>query len=1268
MAQLSLEAVINKNLFSDHYLENLIGNTAEWKKDDHEEPFKKIKDIYQAELPFLDGLNEPQLEKRFFRRIFQILFPEFEVQATTKTQDFPDYAFFPDQQSLDYAHKNKGNKSFYVNAFAVGEVKRWEVELDKFGKDKHDKKRNPSFQIWLYLQETEPKWGILSNGRKWRLYHQGYPLDRYYEVDLVNLIETDDLEGFRYFYYFFRKEAFLPSESGKVFLDEVLNESIIYAKAVGDNLRENVYRAMKKLSDGFFAWNNELDVYNEQTRLEVQKSTMRLLYRFLFLLYAEGKGLLELKNEMYKENHSFYKLKEEVANRKDGPIQDYYSPASTTIWSSLKDLFRLVNEGSEALGISKDQFHIPAYNGGLFDSKRNPNLEKWSIGDTYLADAIDLLARSDINGGKAFVDYSTLEIRHLGSIYEGLLEYKLKLAEEDLVVKGKKERKWVTLEKFNENRKNKLSFEDFEEFDRVEKGNLYLATDKGERKATGSYYTPDYVVNYIVENTVGPIVQKKWSEALENKTSLLDAVLSVKVLDPAMGSGHFLVGAIEFLAGKLLEAAQNDIEAGLIKDEGYYTPDWAKREVLAHCIYGVDLNDLAVELAKVSLWLTTISKDKPLNFLDHRLKQGNSLIGSKIVDLAWLPGQRPKDVTGHLDKPLGLVGNILEKLKEFEDIPDDTLDKIRKKEELFNQLKESDEYKRVKSLADVHTGLYFEDVDFEKIKDHYMELVNEAYFGDSQKWEKKFHKPWVQAAMKDGELEKFFHWELEFPEVFFDKGDFKKSPGFDVVVGNPPYIRVHKLDYIIKNYLWDFFETYRAKSDILNCFMEKGIKLLRNQGYFGYITSDTWRVLSSALSLRVFLLRECAIKRVTLLPEKVFEDASVKPVVLITEKQQDLNKRNKSPVEIYDLESNNRIAVYAQEDYTEPESYIFHTIPKEHYELRKKIDNVGKKLDNFVDIYFGLKTGDDSLFIKSKVENPEDKKLIASETIKRYYMEWTGYYVWYVPDKMRNHRSTARPGTKERFEQEKIVISRMADRLSATFDDQQYYIKDAYICHTKEGVNPKYILALLNSKLLDYYYKEVFTTVDFHKNEILQLPIRSVNFDTPLDSRNKQVEKLKKLYLHGLENKEYDSVIEFVVDCLNRYELDVVHDFLTYLANQMMDGIKEGRKEIKEFIEWLETIVGVKIGSLSDKNKLAHYYEFDFGEFFDILKKNKNKLAVNVLSKEFHTNLKQGFENSVDKISSLGDKLAFTDELTDQIVYKLYGLSNEEIKIVEENT
>lgn len=368
-------------------------------------------------------------------------------------------------------------------------------------------------------------------------------------------------------------------------------------------------------------------------------------------------------------------------------------------------------------------------------------------------------------------------------------------------------------------------------------------------------------------------------------------------------------------------------------------------------------------------------------------------------------------------------------------------------------------------------------------------------------------------------------------------------------------MRVHKLDIDIKKFLWTAFPTYQAKSDILNCFIEKGISLLHDEGSFGYITSDTWRILSSSVLLRKFLLDSCSIKKITILPDKVFEDASVKPVILITEKQNEISERLENSISIYDLGSNNEIAKYIQKEYTQPPSFLFHEIPQNHIQIRKKVEEISEKLEKCLNIDFGLKTGDDSLFIKKSFDNQEDKKVIASELIGRYHMEWGGDYVWYVPEKMRIHRNTARPGTKDRFEKEKIVISRMAVRLSATYDFENYYIKDAFVCHSISNLNLRYVLALLNSKLLDYYYNEVFTTVDFHRNELLQLPIRRISFTATSEHRAALLEQMKAIYTDFLNVPDSKKILEFIGARLSSVpeESDVVHDLLAYLSEQMIE-------------------------------------------------------------------------------------------------------------------
>lgn len=237
MIQLAITAIDNKNLFSNYYLDKQIRYIYEWKKDEHKIAFSEIKKLYESEKDFLPTLNEKQLEQRFFGPIIKILNYMVEVNEGTERQEFPDYAFFPDRNSLDDAHKNKGAISFYNNAFAIGEVKRWGIELDRFGKDDLDRKRNPSLQIWIYLHDVSPKWGILSNGAKWRLYCKDKRRDDYYEIDLPTLLAKNEPKNV-----------------------EVLKGSADYAKAIGGDLKDNVYKAMKKVAEGFFSWSqNGLD-------------------------------------------------------------------------------------------------------------------------------------------------------------------------------------------------------------------------------------------------------------------------------------------------------------------------------------------------------------------------------------------------------------------------------------------------------------------------------------------------------------------------------------------------------------------------------------------------------------------------------------------------------------------------------------------------------------------------------------------------------------------------------------------------------------------------------------------------------------------------------------------------------------------------------------------------------------------------------------------------------------------------------------------------
>jgi hypothetical protein len=423
--------------------------------------------------------------------------------------------------------------------------------------------KNPSFQLSFYMQHSDMAWGMLTNGRLWRLYHKdtAHKLDRFYEVDLPALLAEGQPARFLYFYALFRRAAF---NAGPLSLDAMLQASRDYVRGVGDSLKTQVYDALLHLAQGFLDHpNNDLQP-DTATLKTIYDYSLIVLYRLLFILYAEARDLLPLRtNQLYREQYSLMAIKRRVAADLDGGTQ--LLPTSTRYWNDLSELFRSIDQGNPPL-------HVATFNGGLFDAARYPFLQTKRIGDARLQHAIDLLAR--VNG--EFVDYRDLAERHLGTIYEGLLEYHL----EPLPAAAPS-----------------APF------------TIDLRNDKGERKATGSYYTPDYIVKYIVDQTVGPVLHAA-VDGLSDDAAIINAVLDVNVLDPAMGSGHFLVEATERIARFLVDLGVKPDEDTLGEADVAY---W-RRRVVQSCIYGVDLNPLAVDLAKLSLWLATVAQDRPLSF------------------------------------------------------------------------------------------------------------------------------------------------------------------------------------------------------------------------------------------------------------------------------------------------------------------------------------------------------------------------------------------------------------------------------------------------------------------------------------------------------------------------------------------------------------------------------------------------------------------------------------------------------------------------------
>jgi type I restriction-modification system DNA methylase subunit len=997
---------------------------------------------------------------------------------------------------------------------------------------------------------TSVKWGILTDGKFWRLYERedSKRLDTYYEIDLEDLILNGTPEDFKYFYLFFHSNAF-PD-----FLDKVYKGSVDYAEEVGEELKENVYNALKYVSEGFLK--TDTNNLSPENLKEIHDNSLILLYRLLFILYAEYRNLLPLgENALYTKSYSLHVLKKEIAGKVDD--NEAFPFSTFHYWNKLKELFEIINHGNKELC-------VPPYNGGLFNPEKHPFLEKHRLGDVYIAKAINLLSRSS---DRAFIDYGSLEIRHLGSIYEGLLEYKLEITEKDIYPFKEKGREiYIPLSEAQKPGRK------IREDEIIRAGELFLVTDKGERKATGSYYTPDYIVKYIVENTIGPVVEDKKKkiaekitklkekiktsrgynreaykkELLKAESSLIQEILSLKILDPAMGSGHFLVEAVDFLAHELNRAMSGEplekAEISEVKEEiTDYTQKesdeedvrWARRAVVEKCIFGVDLNPLAVELAKLSLWLHTVAKNRPLNFLDHHLRCGNSLIGAKIEDLANFPELKKKRVeVSH--RQLGLcerifkekVNILLGAFSQIERLPSDTVKQIIEKEKLYQDIRRF--ISRFQDVADIWTSVYFDYViNFDRLQQNLKE--------NDEVWEGLRQETWFKKAKDIANKKRFFHWDIEFPEVFFEGHQRKENPGFDCVIGNPPYgiiFDAYSKKFFNKNYI---AAEYQLESFTL--FIERAISLLKWNGFHSYITPTTWLSMHYYENLRSLILSNNRLKQIIFFKEPVFEDATVENCVEIIERNKPgtesvlmlgvvgnkpesmnikLEKMNKQRIEEFE---GKRIT-----EYLTPKSL----------DLFEKTQKICLPLRDITSLIVGCKPYQTGKGIppqtKSIVENRIfDADFKKDDTYKPYIRGGDFYKYELNPQESRwisygEWLAEPRPSAPF-FAPKKIVIRQTADTIIATIDEKQYLnLNNVHNLILKvENNSLEFVLALLNSKLLSFLHTMIVPEFGrvFAEVKIVnlgKLPIPRISFTTPSDERKKLFESFVKLYLKDLDS------------------------------------------------------------------------------------------------------------------------------------------------------
>tara|TARA_R110002049_G_scaffold217206_1_gene388616 strand:- start:362 stop:3409 length:3048 start_codon:yes stop_codon:yes gene_type:complete len=832
-------------------------------------------------------------------------------------------------------------------------------------------------------------------------------------------------------------------------------------KKIKDESLTQEENVTKKLYKDYASFRNE--IFNaiqkenpEYDKLTLFKKTQKLLDRFLFIFFAEDRLLLP-PNSIRSIVNQWTDLRDKY---------DEYFP----LYDRFKKYFGYMNTGHKG-----QQHDIFAYNGGLFAP--DEILDNIKIND-------DLLYKHTVNLSNYDFE-SEVSVNILGHIFEH-------------------------------------SLNDIDEIQAEIQG---VATEqsKTKRKKDGVFYTPKYITKYIVDRTIGKLCEekkteldiqeaeyekerrgrqkatlKKLAEKLENYRNWL---LQITICDPACGSGAFLNQALEFLIAE--HQYIDELQAKLFGDAMILSE--VENAILENNIYGVDINEESVEIAKLSLWLRTAQKGRKLTSLNNNIKCGNSLV----------------------DDPI--------------------------------------------------------------------------FAGD-----------------------KAFNWQNEFPEVFA-KG------GFDVIIGNPPYVDIKGLDNDLVKVLFKTYKTTENRINLYSIFIEKGYDLVRKDGFLSFINPNSILVNSSYTKIRKLLLDD--MTRIVKLPDDVFEDATVETIIFEFRKDYSNDKvntivynKNEKISYVDDL----RTKEISKENWKQNENWNFNIyVSPEQFELLQKIPSDAVELETIADFTLGITPydkykGHSQEIIKSRAfhsktkDGEEYKPLISGGNIERYYVsdeitEYIKYGDW-----------LGAPRDERFFKSPRILIRQIVSgkppRIYAGYTDKSlYYTQIGFgIIPNSDTISVKSLLALINSNLINFYHKYSF--LDLEKELFQKILIANCK-KFPISNR-----LFKK---PNLFNQIIDKMIE-----------------LKEQENLL----------INNFIELFES----KLSINKPSKKLQNWDLLDFGSLLKEFKKLKVKLSL-----EEEAEWMQYFKGQKQKAEIIKTEIDKTERQIDQMVYELYGLSENEIKIVE---
>ena len=578
-----------------------------------------------------------------------------------------------------------------------------------------------------------------------------------------------------------------------------------------ERLRDGVQLAIQTFGAGFYTCSSNAVLHErlrsgELATQDYYRQLLRLVYRLLMLMVAEDKRTESGQNllhpigtpthicERYNQFYSVGRIRKLANERRGTPHRDLYE--------SLKIALLKLRDGYAPLG-------IPGIGSFLFSDTATPDLDTAQITNEALLDAFRHLCFTDDATGRGgsirrAVDFGNLGSEELGSIYESLLELHPEIDSQD--------------------------------------GPFVLRTAPGnERKTSGSYYTPTSLINCLLDSALDPVVDQAID--VPDREEAKRRLLNLKVCDPACGSGHFLIAAANRMALHLARLETQDTEPTTLQIQH------AKRQIIGRCIYGVDINEMAVELCKVSLWMEALEPGKPFSFLENHIKCGNSLLGATprllnegIPDEAFNPIESDekavctqlkkdnkrerteyKSGQGYLFEPYYKLGNLADRFAKLSAADDESLDAIADKQKEYEELIKGTPYLNARFWADTWCSVFFwkkDDSDLGRLcptERKYREVERNPHAAS----------PKILSEVRNfAQIHQFFHWHLAFPEVFnLDTGSSPLanesmgwSGGFDVVLGNPPWERIRMDEQ-------EFFSSIR--SDIADASTTKRRQLIQ---------------------------------------------------------------------------------------------------------------------------------------------------------------------------------------------------------------------------------------------------------------------------------------------------------------------------------------------------------------------------------------------------------------------------------------------------------